>query len=174
MAGAAEHNKNMKDFVRSEILVSGIKDRQLQCVDHTADGVDDPTSQQPAKSGFGQCVDDREKGQDTQPAHSNVQYRGNPFGAGYPEGFKKDSKDCCGPYQGAKGVSYRIVKDDQADGGVASCYHNKDHHMIQLLQSAVHLRRRINGMMKSTCRIKQHHRKNKHSQCHDMNMIAPL
>ena len=52
--------------------------------------------------------------------------------------------------------------------------HYKDHHMIQLLQSAVHLRRRINGMIKSTCRIKQHHRKNKHSQCHNMNMIAPL
>ena len=33
---------------------------------------------------------------------------------------------------------------------------------------------RINGMIKSTCRIKQHHRKNKHSQCHNMNMIAPL
>lgn len=159
MAGAAEHNENMKDFVRSEILVSGIKDRQLQGVDHTADGVDDPTSQQPAKSGFGQCVDDREKGQDTQPAHSNVQYRGNPFGAGYPESLKKDSKDCSGPYQGAKGVSNRIVKDDQADWGVASCYHNKDHHMIQLFQAAVDLGCGVHRVVKGAGSIEQHHGK---------------
>ena len=53
MTQAASHDKYMEDLMRSKILMLCIEQRKLQCVDHTADGVDHATSHQPYKSGGG-------------------------------------------------------------------------------------------------------------------------
>ena len=151
-----------------------IKDGKLQCIDHTANRINKSPRQQPAKSSLRQCMNNWHERKHTQPAHSNIQHRRNPFRTSHPECLKYNSQNCCRPHKCAKYISNLVMKNNQAHRRIASSDHYKDHHMIQLLQSAVHLRRRINGMIKSTCRIKQHHRKNKHSQCHNMNMIAPL
>ena len=41
MAEAAAHHEKMEDFVGTEVLMPAVKNRKFQCVDHTADGVDD-------------------------------------------------------------------------------------------------------------------------------------
>lgn len=41
VADAAAHNKQMKDLMGTEVLMPVIENRQLQRIDHTADGVDD-------------------------------------------------------------------------------------------------------------------------------------
>ena len=47
---ASAHDKQMKDFMGTEVLMPVIENRQLQRIDHTADGVDDTASQKPEES----------------------------------------------------------------------------------------------------------------------------
>ena len=163
MTQAAPHDEQMKNFMGTEILVSGIKDWKLQGVDHAACRVDDTTSQKPAKSGFGQCVDDREKGQDTQPAHGDVQYRRKPFGAGDPTAFQNHSQYGNCPYQCAQNISDTIMKNYETYRSVASCNHNENHHMIYFAETPVYFFCRIYGVIDSTGCIKQDHSKDKNA-----------
>ena len=48
MTQASPHDEQMKNFMGTEILMSGIKDWKLQGVDHATYRVDDTTSQKPA------------------------------------------------------------------------------------------------------------------------------
>lgn len=99
MAQASSHDEQMKNFMGTEILVSGIKDWKLQGVDHAACRVDDTTSQKPAKSRSRESVDNLTKSQDADPAHGNVDHGREPFGAGDPEGFDQDSGDRDAPHK---------------------------------------------------------------------------
>ena len=54
--------------------MSGVENGELQCVDHTADGVDNTAGKQPSKPSLGKCVNNWNEGQNTQPAHANVQH----------------------------------------------------------------------------------------------------
>lgn len=42
MADTAAHHKQMENFMGSEVLMLIIEDLQLQRIDDTADGIDDP------------------------------------------------------------------------------------------------------------------------------------
>ena len=53
MAEASSHDKQMEDLMGAEVLMSGVEQRQLQRVDDSACGVDDPSGQKPAKGGGG-------------------------------------------------------------------------------------------------------------------------
>ena len=53
VAETPAHDKKMEDLMGSKILMLCIEQRKLQCVDHTADGVNHATSHQPYKSGGG-------------------------------------------------------------------------------------------------------------------------
>ena len=68
---AAQH-KEMKDLMGTEVLVSGIEQRKLQCVNDTADGIDDASCEEPQESSVRQCVDQRYKYGQTCPAHGNI------------------------------------------------------------------------------------------------------
>lgn len=54
VAGASKHDKDMEDFMGTEVLVSGIKNRELQTVNNSADGVNDTSGQQPSETGSGE------------------------------------------------------------------------------------------------------------------------
>ena len=56
MAEAAAHHEEMEDFMGTEVLMSAVKNRKFQCVDHTADGIDDTAGKEPHKSFPGQAV----------------------------------------------------------------------------------------------------------------------
>ena len=90
MAQASPHDEQMKNFMGTEILVSGIKNWKLQGVDHAAYRVDDTTSQKPAKSSSRESVDNLTKSQNADPAHGNVDHGREPLGAGDPECFDQN------------------------------------------------------------------------------------
>lgn len=93
--------------MRSKIFMSGIEDRQLQCVDDTSDGIDDATGQEPAEPCAGQVVEDRNEGQNTEPAHSNVDHRREPFRAVDPTALKDHSDDGNSPYKCTEDITVR-------------------------------------------------------------------
>ena len=43
MAETSTHYEQMKDFMASEILMLAVENRELQCVDDTANSIDDTT-----------------------------------------------------------------------------------------------------------------------------------
>ena len=63
MTQASPHDEQLKNFMGTEILMSGIKDWKLQGVDHATYRVDDTTSQKPAKSRSRESVDNLTKSQ---------------------------------------------------------------------------------------------------------------
>ena len=87
MAGTSAHYKQMKYLMRSKVFVSGIKQRNFQCINDTTDRVNDSSGKQPPEGRFGQSVENLGKCQNTQPAHSNIDNRRKPFGAVDPESF---------------------------------------------------------------------------------------
>lgn len=50
VTNASAHDKQVKDFMGTEVLVPVIENWQLQCIDNTADGVDDTACQEPEES----------------------------------------------------------------------------------------------------------------------------
>ena len=83
--------------MRAKELVSGIEERKLQCVDNTSDGVDHTSGNQPDKCCDGKGLDQRNHGQDTEPAHGNVNDGREPFRAGDPECLDQHTDDGNGP-----------------------------------------------------------------------------
>ena len=54
MAETSAHDKEMENFMGTEILVSRIENRQFQGVDDAAQGVNDASGQKPQKACFWQ------------------------------------------------------------------------------------------------------------------------
>ena len=50
VAGTSGHNKQMKDFMASEIFVLAVENRKLQSIDNAANCIDDTTGKKPSKS----------------------------------------------------------------------------------------------------------------------------
>jgi len=91
VAEAPAHHEKVKDLMASEIFVAVIEDRKLQCIDDTADGVNNSPGQQPAKGCSRHRIKNLCKCKYAGPAHTDIQDRGHPFGAVYPESFDKNS-----------------------------------------------------------------------------------
>ena len=49
VADASAHDKQMEHFVGAEGFMLRVEDRKLQCIDHSADGINDTSCQQPQK-----------------------------------------------------------------------------------------------------------------------------
>ena len=162
----------MEHFVRTEILMLCIKDRKFQRIDHTADGINDTAGKKPSETGPWQIVEDRYKSQNTQPAHSNINYRGKPFRAVDPAALKDHTDDGNGPYKRTEDITNAAMENDQANRSIAAGDHHKDHHMIHFFQAAVHLGGGIYRMIKGTCQIKQDHGQYKNAHCKNMENIC--
>ena len=83
MADTSTHYKQMKNLVSPEIFMSAVKNWKFQCVNNSANCVDDTT-----------C-----------PAHSDIQHRREPFWTVDPKCFDQYSEDCNAPYDGKKNDS---------------------------------------------------------------------
>ena len=110
----------------------------------------------------------RDKGKDTQPSHTDIEYGREPFRAGNPESFKKDAKDRNTPYKATEDVTGTVMQCNQADRCITSGNHNEDHHMIHLTQASVNGFGRINGMINRACCIKKNHSEDKNCKCRNM------
>ena len=72
MTEASAHDEQVKEFMRTEILESGVKQRKLQCINNAADGVDDAAGKEPAESCRCQIGNDAADRSQTYPSHGNV------------------------------------------------------------------------------------------------------
>lgn len=99
VAGTSKHHKDMKNLMGAKVFVSGIKKWNFQGIDHTADGVNNSACKKPVKACARECVKDRDKCKDAEPAHANIQYGGQPFRTCDPASFQDHTEDCNAPYQ---------------------------------------------------------------------------
>lgn len=157
--------------MRTEVLMFRIEDWEFQCIDHTADGINNTAGQEPAETCTGKVVEDRDKSQDTQPAHSNVDHRGKPFRAVNPAAFEDHADDGNGPYKGAEDITGAAVENDQAYRGIAAGDHHEDHHVIHFFQTAVYLGGGVYRVVKCTRQVEKDHRKDKDAHCENMENI---
>lgn len=135
MAKAPAHHKKMKYFMASEIFMAVIKNRKLQCIDDTANGVYDAAGQQPAESSGGHGVKDLSKCEDASPAHADIQDRGYPLGAIHPECFDQDPGNRDAPHNRKKDNTGLAAQDKQADWRIAAGNKDTDHHVVNFLQN---------------------------------------
>ena len=171
MAGASQHDEDMKDLMRTEIFVPGVKNRELQAVNNTTDRINDAAGQKPSKTGSGKGVKNGQKGQDTEPPHADIQYRRYPFGTGNPAGLEDNAQKRNTPYADAEGVAQTVVKGDQADRRIASGDHDKDHHVVEFAKPAVYLLGGIYGMVNGAGCIEKDHGQYENGQSKHMEQI---
>ena len=112
MAHTSQHYENMKYLMRSKIFMFCIEDRQLQRIDDTSDGIDDAAGQKPAEPCARQVVEDRDEGQNTEPSHSDIDHRREPFRAVDPAALKDHSDDGNSPYTWTEDIAGAAVKDN--------------------------------------------------------------
>ena len=145
-----------------------IEDRQLQCVDDTSDGIDDAAGQEPAETCTRQVVKDRHESEYAQPAHSDIDYRRNPFRAGDPAALEDHTDNGNGPDKRTENISGAAMKNDEAYRGIAAGDHDEDH----FFQAAVHLGGGIYRVIKCAGQIKQDHSQDKNAHSKNMKHIG--
>ena len=74
MAGASAHYKQVENLVTAEIFMPAVEERELQCVNDTADCIYNSTGKKPVECGFWKCINNLCKCKNANPAHENIQY----------------------------------------------------------------------------------------------------
>lgn len=87
VACASAHHKQVEDLMGAEIFMLCIENRHFQCIDNTADRIDNASCEKPSESRFGQCVKDLGECQHTQPSHADVDHGRNHFGQVIQQAF---------------------------------------------------------------------------------------
>ena len=100
MAEASAHHEEMEDFMGTEVFVASIEDRQFQCIDNAADGIDDASGKQPEEGFSGEAVENLGECQNTGPSHTDIENGGNPFRTVDPEGLEKNPENGDAPDDG--------------------------------------------------------------------------
>lgn len=103
---ASAHDEQVKDFVRTEMFESGVEQWKLQCVNDTADGVNDSAGQKPVECGRSQGRDNGFERREANPAHGDVDQGRKPFWAIDPNGVDDDTNDCDEPDEGQESVAH--------------------------------------------------------------------
>ena len=168
MAEASGHDEQVENFVGAEIFVSGVEQREFQGVNDSADGVNNSSGQQPAKTCAGERMDNPGEGEYADPAHGDIKQGGEPFGTGNPAGFNQDSGSSDSPDQGEQAPAGFITQDNHADRGVGSGNQNENHHMVKLAQFFIDLRRDIQSMVNGAGSIEKNHAGNENGKCSHM------
>lgn len=139
MAETPAHNEEMEDLMGTEVFVSGVEERQLQRIDHAADGVDDSSGQQPSKCCRRQGVDNLAEGQYTYPAHGDVNDGGEPLGTGDPAGLDDDTGQSDSPDKSQHTPSGSVTQHYHAYRCIGSGNQDENHHMVNLAKHLIHL-----------------------------------
>lgn len=132
VAKASAHYKQVKDLVGAKEFVSCVKERELQSVDNSADGIDNAACDQPGKSGRGKRLYQRNQRAYTKPSHGDVNQGGEPFGTGDPKCFDQHADQSDTPHKDQKRDSDAVSERNQADRRIASRDQDEDHHVIDL------------------------------------------
>ncbi len=78
---ASRQHEQMEDLVSAEGGVAAVEAGELQGVHHASGGVYDPAREKKYKACRAYRAEYRAEGVDTNPAHSDVDHRREPFGA---------------------------------------------------------------------------------------------
>ena len=166
MTEASAHNEQVKEFMRTEILESGVEQWKLQCINDTADGVDNTAGEEPVKCTRSEGGHNGFDRSEAYPAHGNVDQRRKPFRTVDPQGVDDDSDKCDGPDESQKAVAHRVSQDDQADRSISSGDQNENHHMINFFQHFVELFGNIECVVCSAGRVEKDHADNEDCDGH--------
>lgn len=134
VAGASAHDKEVEDLMAAEIFMPAVEDRELQCIDHAADRVNNSSCQKPAKSRCAHGIEDLGECQHAGPSHADIQDRGYPLGTEHPKCLDQYACNGNAPDQGQQSDSCPALEHQQADGRVASCDQDEDHHVVDFFQ----------------------------------------
>ena len=157
MAQAPRHHEQMEHLMGAELPVPGIEQGELQGVDDPAHGIDDATCQQPQEGRRGQGVEEPAEHQHADPAHGDVDRRGEPFGTGDPEGLDQHPRQGDAPDQSQQGISQLPAQHDQADRRIGSGNQHEDHHMVQLAEDAQIPPGQIHRVVSGAGAVEQYH-----------------
>ena len=101
VACTSAHHEQMENLMGAEIFMLCIENRHFQCIDNTADRVDNASCEKPSERRSGQCMKDLGKCQHTQPPHADVDHGRKPIIKKNPAGLYDDPNQCHAPYQDA-------------------------------------------------------------------------
>lgn len=105
VAEASGHDEEVEYFVRTEIFVPRVKERELQGVNDATRRVEDAACQQPQKRGAGQKYPKLSDDGQACPAHSDIEDGGKPFRAGDPERLDQDARQRDAPHDSEQGIA---------------------------------------------------------------------
>src|SRR5699024_6823417 len=130
VAGASAHDKKVEDLVAPEVFVPAVKDRKLQRIDDAAHSVNDSACQQPSECCGGHIVQDLGEGQYAGPAHSDIEYGGDPLRTVNPERLDQNPCDGDRPYNRAHDSSRLSLQHMHAYRTVPSGHHPGESDML--------------------------------------------
>lgn len=150
----------------TEILMAGVEKRQFQCINDTADCVDESADEKPPERRGRKCLNNPGECKYTDPAHGDIKHRGKPFWAGNPTGFDDDSDHCDGPHQSKQCPTGPISQNYHTDRCISAGDQDKDHHMVDFAQYPVDVGRDVKCMVNGAGCVQQYHTADEDCQCH--------
>lgn len=99
MAKTSGKNKQMENFMGTKVFVQLIENRKFAGINNSAQGVNDATNQQPDKSRGRHQRNNIREGKNTEPAHGNIEHRGDPFRTIDKEDALQDAKQSHAPHK---------------------------------------------------------------------------
>ena len=114
-----------------------VKYRKFQCINNSADGIDNAAGKQPAKCCRGQRLYDVREGENAEPSHHNIDAGGNPFRAVNPEDTLQNANQGNAPDKHKQQHAGSAMQGNQADWGIRASNQHINHHMVKLFQQMV-------------------------------------
>lgn len=145
----------MKDLVAAKPWV--VTSRPFQGVEHAADGIHHTTQQQPKQSLEGEHLNQRIDGDESQPAHKNIDARRDPARGIDPEQGQDKSHQSQPPDHAEQGPAPTTPQGEQANGGVGPGNEKINRGMVVLAQGNTPLYRCIHTVVQSAGGIQSDH-----------------
>lgn len=157
MTEAAAHHKQMEDLMAAKVFWQLVKDRELQSVKDSADGIDDTAGQKPSEGSGRKGGHQWFKYKHAGPAHADVDDGADPVRAVDNKYLKSDADKSGCPHENQKRDAAASRESQQAYRRVGAGDQNEDHRVIDTAKQQVHLRGDIQRVIETAGTIKKNH-----------------
>ena len=146
----------------SKVAKTPAEQRQLQSIDDASYRINDSSGEQQYEFRCGQHPHKLCERKGAHPAQCDIDYRGHPARTTDPQKIHEHAEQGSAADREQHEPAGAISQRHKAHRRVASGNHNKNHHVIQLLQHAVHPRGYIKEMVGGARPVEQYkaHREN--------------
>lgn len=124
-----------------------IKNRKLQGVNHSADGVEDTAAKQKGESAEGYITKKLREGQQTTPTHGDVNNCGYPFRTVDKKQALENADDGNAPNKGNQPYAGGAGQSQQANRSVGAGNQNINHQVVQFLEAKIAFYGATEGMV---------------------------